>query len=1210
MRDRLEDWEDYLALFFGRVRLLGEIPVSRFECDQIGGLIHELIDKEGQTGATRRLEEDYPRTFAVYLVAMGIHHYREGGEGGYWTSIEEVTGIQNPHQLKWGPRFLNILRANGLPDFAGVRGNIFVMPILAHGGIPARSLPDFFRYIVRPSIVRPELATAPASEVIAKLVDLTTTQQSVDKPACRYLKLTGSIGAEYLERARRMARTYLDTQELPEAEEIGLPPYVIEAFRRFMEDEPEAQTGKRLRAPRLCLDPWSAEFAVYLPPEPVKGAELSRGSYEWHIETQTAAGDVLTEVRRVRCDRQGYDIITRKEHVVLDEAVAHVTLAFCQRVTSDNGDVEQQVLRHWKLHLRPSDDQVPLLAFRQVGSDWQLLPWNQTLPTAEVILVYPTRLDLRPDTHEHERENYQEFSGPWYEWRAQRWDLTHVGVFHLFSNGVEAYAPIPIEHQPPDPLLVGGKRVEADVDTDEVPVYIGEPPCLRFPLHPDRLSEDDRQRWEIGIKSLWAARPVIVEQHNTLAYFDEQIVKLDDAIELPLRHILGTQACGTYQLRVTSSSGVVTDLRFRIWPSLQINGLQPYYLPSPDGSEPVRFSMHVADGCLIEPQAGVEGVQIAATPAEFEVTVDPATTVAELHLIDPHGSLEPIRLPLALAVPRLRWTLLRDQDAGDLQWLTSPLRLSVDELRQAKRADLYIELPVVGDLSLEFDLCLVDLNSGTTLQSSESQTAHHGQTRWRFSLGQFMDTLRHAEDAPLLEFQLEIADYQANALRQVPVLYLTRLLGIRAVSIEHRDEVTFCLHWEELRPLRNRRVRIWAEWQPWNLPLEFKIPDEARGEFTFEAALPESRYRLQFFTAAEWENREAEWPVRIPPDTHLVETATAQERLGWINRHLEIETPRAFALHFERACISSSLQDAHARQSDIDWCYQHLDQAAPDQAVAFHDWLSTCDIYTQKAVRLKLFHPVALAKLYQQRALPPYIRERYVENVLAVRPTMLKPESARLLLAHEKGPAITLHALQALIIQSDTDSVQQVLQMAQNGQLAEVDAIDLLTRNPALTLQAIAGAPKSPFMQRIVYQFSKHFPDQQNWITTCMWVHTEAGWGLIDQIVEQASRATWPYFNPNDEEPLLVVTLRPTHHPETILVDLHARTIMFDSFKVYVCARQHCQGFISESEDLLYRNHTRSAHPGLGASLRQESPPIKLRRPVEYAQEAPDDEMA
>ena len=396
----------------------------------------------------------------------------------------------------------------------------------------------------------------------------------------------------------------------------------------------------------------------------------------------------MTEVRRVRCDRQGYDIVTRKEHVVLEEAVAHVTLAFCQRVTADNGDTEQQVLRRWKLHLRPADDQVPLLAFRQVGSGWQLLPWNQTLPAAEVILVYPTRLELRPDTCEHERENYQEFSGPWYEWHAQRWDLNRVSVLHLLADGVETYAPIPIEHQPPDPVLVGGQRVEADVDTDEVPVYIGEPPRLRFPLHPDRITPDDRQRWEISIKSLWAARPVIVEQHNTLTYFDEQIVNLDDAIELPLRHILGAQACGTYQLRVTNPLEVTTDLRFRIWPSLQINDLQPYYLPSPDGSEPVRFSLRVPEGCTVELQAGVEGVQVAAAPPDFEIMVDPGITVAELHLIDLRGSLEPIRLPLALAVPRLRWMLLRDQDVGDLQWHTSPLKLSVDELRQTNRAYL------------------------------------------------------------------------------------------------------------------------------------------------------------------------------------------------------------------------------------------------------------------------------------------------------------------------------------------------------------------------------------------------------------------------------------------------------------------------------------------------------------------------------------------
>ena len=99
MRDRLEDWEDYLASYFGKIRLLGEIPLSRLDCEQIGGLIHALIDEYGQAGASRLLEEDYPRTFAAYLVGMGVHHYYEGGEGrrrGHLAGASLVGHVRRP----------------------------------------------------------------------------------------------------------------------------------------------------------------------------------------------------------------------------------------------------------------------------------------------------------------------------------------------------------------------------------------------------------------------------------------------------------------------------------------------------------------------------------------------------------------------------------------------------------------------------------------------------------------------------------------------------------------------------------------------------------------------------------------------------------------------------------------------------------------------------------------------------------------------------------------------------------------------------------------------------------------------------------------------------------------------------------------------------------------------------------------------------------
>ena len=146
MRQNLSEWEDSLKPYFGHISLLGEIPLTHIELEQIGNLIRDLINRKGQAQATRLFKGFYCRTFAVFLAAIAAHNtYRD-----YWRVVSEAAGIpvQRMSQLRWGEIFLEVLDKFGMPSFPDVGGYRFVNPIRIHGGIPAYSLPDLFVYMV------------------------------------------------------------------------------------------------------------------------------------------------------------------------------------------------------------------------------------------------------------------------------------------------------------------------------------------------------------------------------------------------------------------------------------------------------------------------------------------------------------------------------------------------------------------------------------------------------------------------------------------------------------------------------------------------------------------------------------------------------------------------------------------------------------------------------------------------------------------------------------------------------------------------------------------------------------------------------------------------------------------------------------------------------------------------------------------------------
>ena len=80
--------------------------------------------------------------------------------------------------------------------------------------------------------------------------------------------------------------------DLPSPQTLGLPVYVVNAFRDFMEDRLQTNGQKRLRPPRLLIDPFSSLelFRLELPAEPVD-ADRVAWRHRWNIYQAASHAD-------------------------------------------------------------------------------------------------------------------------------------------------------------------------------------------------------------------------------------------------------------------------------------------------------------------------------------------------------------------------------------------------------------------------------------------------------------------------------------------------------------------------------------------------------------------------------------------------------------------------------------------------------------------------------------------------------------------------------------------------------------------------------------------------------------------------------------------------------------------------------------------------------------------------------------------------------
>ena len=1214
MYENLPDWEDYLRKSMPHIRLLGEIPINPVGHANIEDLLRRQIKAVGLPKTTHLLEIDWPAVLAVYLAFKAAFNR----EWNFWDGVAENLGVKNTttffmERTHWGKAYLQALEKFGLPLFEDVEaGHEYIPRIRLHGGVPAYSLPDFFAYILLPSVQRTELAVLDDDEALTALLATSSVKHFVDDPVQLFFKHGGEFALRFFSKCRRIARLALKDELLPSAAELGLRPYVVESFDAFWNRQVEQgpkKSRRRWKAPRLWFSPYEPAYRLSLP-EQIIPLESANRPYTWRI-----FADQNNEIfsKEIRLYQPGREVLARGLELAIDDPWRTIEIEF-----SAGGDAPPSDLKRvWRFRLLPDPEQPPLMAFRY--PDGLPLRVGGDLPAEALWLLYPADAELRFGGTAACIEKGPGYWSPWDEWQTAAYDLRGAQWLQVLRAGQSLCAPIPIEASLNEPLLLGENRVPASMPIDDKPLYIGSPPTLRLPCQPGQTIEQALMRWELSLVSRFEASPTGEWSTSALvsaAYMGEED---ESAIFISLQDVLRKQPVGTYHLTCQGPDRTVTELPFRVWPSLEVRGLQPYYLPDlQKGAQPVSFEVHLQPDQIMLAASPAGGVTVERIQEGiYSITVSGEHNQADLVFETQGEKADAIQVPVGLAVPRLRWAL-RLNPGDPIEWHTQPITRPLAEILQSLHPQLHIELPHHGLEELLIALKLVDPESNQDLHNAEPQILHKTQERLHFALGVFSDTLRAQTRRSYVAFDLEWLDPLHENILNLTLLRMTQALDVSAVWMQAQPEGGWCIHWQEHQPLRHRHIFLWSEWQPWADPVDIPIPDDPAPSDSAPDSdwwmipvpeiygLPPSWYRILFTVVPPWE------VVHLPAfhlaDAIRIEALPPQTRLQQIESDLVSFPQRAYAAHFERLCLYDSAGDIENRDAEIQWCLSNWREASPIYLLTLHNWLAQRDPDTQRAIRMFMFRGQSLEKLKSYQALSEILGGYLAafEDAKTV-----NPSAVELVLQLSDDPPVVIHALNFLLKSTETvpNAVEYILPALQAGRFADQDACELLLPVAPQAIQVLVALPRSPDQERLLLNLVKQAPQPDIIVLPGYWVRSDAGWGRIDNIQASSGREEKAFFFPGQEQPVLQVTLRSTDkYSERVELDLtQEHCIFLENDQLHLCAKAGCERFISANLNAVQNQHNRAAHGGLGPSWRSVQNPIRLRKTLEYRADPPPD---
>jgi len=1165
------------SLELRKVELVGEIPLSKEELDDISGHFNRLFYNHNSDDVLNLIERNYPATFLVFMVGQGIYGYNDGD---FWSTYGQILN-KHVDSTAFGRLFEKLIRRFNKPQFKDLqeRARRYVDPILAHGGIPVYCLKDFFSNIVLNCANHPQLFALEGEELIDEVIKHNSYTNNTDKPVLNFLEYGGTTAANLLDRARKMLLIWQQNQNLLSAEDAGLPVHITQFFAEWTSENAELshKSGPRskLKRPHLSLDPWGLGIFLDLPSQPISA--LNTSDLYWKIE----AGNYHEEIK-ARTLRKGDHLETRELTLRLNEVTEKITVRFSQC----GNEIEWIINGYSPNHLILAFD--PTTGYLQnnilARETWLLFPQHLSI---SVIEGEGNLLEILPD-----------LPGEWSKLNLECWDLTQTTRIGLLQQN-ELFREIYIRNQEKieQPSLLGGTIVSTDLEENPIPLYSGAPPTLRIPLGRAEDIYNELNRWQIKLENSSLADPEVSLQLtlSDISNIDCEIIGNTALIHLASSNMLTSKPAGIYQITIKGPLGRDANFSLQFLPECEVFGLRELNIPDRYlGPKPVSFSIHTSLLAGVDNLTSSNGIKInTEKPGLHQILVPPEVNSVGLLFRLETDLNKFIRIPIYFRVKRLRWRIVGDNGLIE-NWLQKHATLSLQELLQEETPLLIVDLPgnEKGDLKIELNLLDVQGKIIQNIKPTE-RSMNHITRFWRFDLSKIKHTMQ-MNDTPIFRLDIVgIKDEMGEPEFNLPALVYNREIQINnfqsevnSSSSQHHILVT----WNETKHLRSRALVLWSLFRPWQLPIVENIPDSACGEYEFSIFRndhAEGMYRLQMVIIDPWAPTP---PSTLPPMSGIagcidIEISSSEDRLQILNNELSVTSNRQiiqFGDRIEISLIKHHLGEIPASIQDLEVCCCNLISATSREILTLHSMLEIIgSSQLEKEFWGQLIQAEIIDHLYRDMETSEITFFEF-NSLLTFSPnSKYWPVQTCEILVKIEDPIIRFKALIQLVSQNIAKAVSWIIILSQQSKLSIEDAVELIYEEKFAAVEHLRKYKDDPIVEQLLDLLNRYNPySGLPVIRIGSWVLTNAGWGRIEEIVDPSTMTSVDSFLEGEGKYILSVALHiyECHDliGENAQINMEKGKISFRKARqLFIC--KHCQEFVTSKIEL-FKKHLATVH--------------------------------
>lgn len=792
-------------------RLVAEIGIDKNIHNSVTSALTHVVKR---TSDPMRVAKNYPALLAVYLVGHGVFEY---SEGTFWAGMA-VPDVDR----SYGPAFEKATAALELETFEDLvagdeRAHRYVGPILAHGGVPAHYLSDYFQLLTN------GLASASdATDLMTLWRTRRTAFTHIAKPVRRFLLFGSDLAVDFIERTIDLVTENRRSRSIPSAEDVGIPDYVRSAFVDFVTARGPVRLSTRHRGlqPRVMIDPWDAMGPT--------------------IELPVVKDGSSDDYWRIHGDRQADRVNTSRvsEGRVRLNPSSSWTVQLSRSGMTETGRTFEGLGVMPALFFDPdSGDMVRAAGGIRLPSVWVLTPADASVTG----IATGTGEKIELDVVEH----LPQPGGRWSGYTLKEYDLEGIRALSIRESptATEEHR-LAVRALAERPSLIGNPV--RGVRTAAGEAVLPAVPALRLP----GLGDPEGPIWKVRL--LVDGKQVEVDM---TARADDSAIPPGTNPDAADRDVLDLPVgVGCHHVSLTARGPLGADLRetFVVIPGLDVVIPDRLLFPGDNGTVTISAPDLMIDG----KPAGVD--------QHYPIPDDASSVAFSIESVD--TDVIDRLFDLTAQCPRVMWAVTGDSDSS-FDFTTRPETLTTDEVRSGTRQ-------LVARTGRNSEHLRLTLDApGESLQETAKVAPGGADGRWLFPLDQFGDTIR-STTATELELVLWIGNRPVTVARIRPVLDVT---GLEATVAMDGGAHTVHCSCDPLRPMKHRVARLWSITRPWDDPVTTPLDEDTISSFAIrlDATTPIGEYLLEVAIEDGW-NR-IERPDRNAPGTTIVSVGTGRD---------------------------------------------------------------------------------------------------------------------------------------------------------------------------------------------------------------------------------------------------------------------------------------------------------------------------------------------